>query len=103
MTDAPTRPDAPLDETAYTLTIEEAANRYAEAGFPRPIRRLQKYCARGDLECRKVETPTGEKYLITPESVERHILYIRETSERASPRPGASEHTIKDIMKITEE
>jgi hypothetical protein len=103
MTDALPRPAAPLDETAYSLTIEEAANFYAEAGFPRPIRRLQKYCARGDLECRKVETPTGEKYLITPESVERHILYIRETSERASPRPGASGRTMNDIAEVAEE
>jgi|SRR5579862_2314205 len=103
MTDAPTRPDAPLDETAYTLTIEEAANRYAEAGFPRPIRRLQKYCARGDLECRKVETLTGEKYLITPESVERHTSYIKETAERASPRPDAPERTIKGVVNVVEE
>ena len=91
MPDAPTRPAAPLDESAYTLSIEEAANRYAAAGFPRPIRRMQKYCARGDLECRKVETPSGENYLITPESIERHIAYIKETSGRALARPSAAE------------
>lgn len=91
MSDAPARPAAPLDETAYTVSIEEAADRYAVAGFPRPIRRLQKYCARGDLECRKVETASGEKYLITPESIERHIAYIEETSGRVQARPGASE------------
>ena len=44
------RPAAPLDESAYTLTIDAAADRYAAAGFPRPARRLQKYCARGDLD-----------------------------------------------------
>ena len=93
MPDAPTRPAAPLDESAYTVSIDEAADRYAAAGFPRPIRRLQKYCARGDLECRKVETPSGEKYLITPESIERHIAYIQETSGRAQPRSDASERT----------
>jgi len=83
------RPAAPLDESAYTLTIDDAADRYAAAGFPRPARRLQKYCARGDLECRKVETPSGERYIITPESVDRHIAYIKETSDaagRAAPR-----------------
>jgi len=93
ITDVPPRPAAPLDETAYTLTIEEAANYYSEAGFPRPLRHLQKYCARGDLESRKVETPTGEKYLITPESVERHISYIKETSGR----------TMKDKVDVAEE
>jgi len=89
MPDAPTRPAAPLDESAYTVSIEDAADRYAVAGFPRPIRRLQKYCARGDLECRKVETASGEKYLITPESIERHIAYIKETARTAQPRPDA--------------
>jgi len=90
MTDALPRPTAPLDESAYTVSIELAADRYASAGLPRPIRRLQKYCARGDLECRKVETPSGEKYLITPESIDRHIAYIQETSGRAQARPSAA-------------
>jgi hypothetical protein len=94
MNDAPTRPAASLDESAYTLSIDEAADRYAAAGFPRPTRRLQKYCARGDLDCRKVETGSGEKYLITPESIERHIAYIKETTAaagRVPTRPDASE------------
>jgi hypothetical protein len=92
MPDAPARPAAPLDESSYTLTIDDAADRYATAGFPRPIRRLQKYCARGDLECRKIETSFGERYLITPESVDRHIAYIAETADaagRAPARPDA--------------
>jgi hypothetical protein len=93
MDDALPRPSAPLDESAYTLSIDETADRYAAAGFPRPTRRLQKYCARGDLDCRKVETASGEKYLITPESIERHIMYIKETANaagRAPTRPDAS-------------
>src|SRR5712692_10125691 len=92
MTDAPARPAAPLDESAYSLSIDEAADRYAVAGFARPVRRLQKYCARGDLDCRKVETSSGEKYLITPESIDRHIAYIKETAAaagRAQTRPDA--------------
>jgi hypothetical protein len=87
MNDAPARPAAPLNEAAYTLSIDEAADRYAAAGFPRPTRRLQKYCARGDLDCRKVETSSGEKYLITAESIERHITYIKETATAAGRGP----------------
>ena len=103
MTPAPPRPAAPLDESAYTLSIDEAADRYAAAGFPRPVRRLQKYCARGDLECRKVETPSGERYLITPESIERHISFIKETSERALPRPAAPERAENNLLVIEQE
>ena len=87
MSTASARPAAPLDETVYTLSIDEAADRYATAGFSRPTRRLQKYCARGDLDCRKVETGSGEKYLITPESIERHIAYIKETTTAAGRVP----------------
>ncbi len=92
MTPAPSRPDAPLDENEYTLTIDEVAERYARAGHPRTIRRLQKYCARGDLQCRKVETPFGEKYLITAMSVDHHIGQIVDAlaaSGRAPARPDA--------------
>ena len=102
------RPAAPLDESAYTLTIDAAADRYAAAGFPRPARRLQKYCARGDLECRKVETSSGERYIITPESVDRHIAYIKETSDaagRAPARPDAPERAteVKQEIVLTED
>lgn len=88
MNDALARPAALLDESAYTLSIDEAADRYAAAGFPRPTRRLQKYCARGDLDCRKIETSFGEKYLITPESIERHIAYISQTAGAAGRVPA---------------
>jgi hypothetical protein len=105
---APPRPAAPLDESPYTLTIDAAADRYAAAGFPRPARRLQKYCARGDLDCRKVETPSGERYIITPESVDRHIAYIKETSDasgRAPARPDERERAseVKQDITVTED
>ncbi len=94
MTPAPARPDAPLDDSEYTLTIDEVSERYARAGHPRTIRRLQKYCARGDLQCRKVETAFGEKYLVTAQSVDHHIAQIVDAlaaSGRAPARPGAPE------------
>jgi Mg2+ and Co2+ transporter CorA len=96
MTPAPARPDAPPD--APSLTVEEAAQRYDQAGIPRTLRRIQKYCARGDLECRKVETDFGEKYFITAESIERHIAQIRDAlaaAGRAQARPDAPERTLE--------
>ena len=99
MTPAPSRPDAPLDDNEYTLTIDDVAERYARAGHPRTIRRLQKYCARGDLQCRKVETPFGEKYLVTPMSVDHHIAQIVDAlaaSGRAPARPDAPEGTVQE-------
>lgn len=94
MTPAPPRPDTPLDDSEYALTIDEVSERYARAGHPRTIRRLQKYCARGDLQCRKVETAIGEKYLVTAMSVDHHIAQIVDAlaaSGRAPARPDAPE------------
>jgi hypothetical protein len=33
------------------------------------MRTIQRYCANGHLDCRRIEIPYGEKYLITPASV----------------------------------
>jgi hypothetical protein len=90
------RPDAPNDEHAFLLSVEEAADRYAAASHPRTIRAIQKYCARGDLECQKVETTYGERYLITPASVDRHIAMIIErtaASGHEQPRADAPVRT----------
>ncbi len=83
-TDANSR-ERSLDQQ-YTLSIEQAAELYAQAGHPRTFRALQKYCALSKLDCHKVETDTGEKYLVAPYSVTRHIAYINEVRTVASGR-----------------
>jgi hypothetical protein len=85
----------------YTLTIEEAAVRYEHAGHPRTIRTIQRYCAKGHLDCLRQETAFGDKYMITPESVARHIAQIAElasTTGRDLSRPAATDvaATIKE-------
>ena len=86
MTDDPSRHVATRPDSEFTLTIEEALDRYARAGLPRTPRSVQRYCAKGHLECRLIETSIGEKYLISPESVDKHIAYIEEVRPVASGR-----------------
>ena len=77
----------------YTLTIEAAASRYEHAGHPRTLRSIQRYCAKGHLDCLRQETPFGDKYLITEESVARHIAQIEELASairRDEPRQVAT-------------
>jgi hypothetical protein len=77
----------------YSLTIDDAAVRYEHAGHPRTIRTIQRYCAKGHLDCLRQETPFGEKYLITPESVARHLAQIEElasTTGHDMSRPVAT-------------
>ena len=83
-TDATSRERSP--DHQYTLTIDQAAELYAHAGHPRTLRAIQKYCALSKLDCHKVETDTGEKYLVAPYSVERHIAYIKEVRTVANSR-----------------
>ncbi len=83
MDDQPRHVATSLD-TDFTLTIDEALERYARAGLPRTPRSVQRYCAKGHLEARLIETPFGEKYLISPASLDKHIAYIQEINDATS-------------------
>jgi hypothetical protein len=100
MTDDQPRPVAASPDTEYTLTIDDAALLYERAGLPRTLRSIQRYCAKGDLDAHRIETAYGDKFLITPASVKKHIAYIEEvrhaTAGRDEPRhvaTGRSEET----------
>src|SRR5437870_5152042 len=119
MTDVQPRTDATSREHSpdhqYSLSIEATAELYAQSGHPRTIRAVQKYCALSKLDCHKVETETGEKYLVAPYSVARHIAYINEvrtvannrdhsrTDATVRPMPGKGEQPIKESANSTEQ
>src|ERR1700730_1613117 len=94
MTDDLSRPVATSPDSEFTLTIEDALERYARAGLPRTPRSVQRYCAKNHLDCRRIETQFGEKYLISPASIYKHIAYIEEVrpvaTGRDEPRPAAT-------------
>jgi hypothetical protein len=95
MNDDLSRHVATSPDSEFTLSIEEAAGRYEHAGHPRTDRSIQRYCAKGHLDCRRIETPFGEKYLISATSVAKHIAYIEEVRPTATgrdkPRPVATD------------
>ena len=103
MTDDLSRPVATSPDSDFTLTIDEALERYARAGLPRTPRSVQRYCAKGHLDCRRIETAFGEKYLISPASVDKHIGYIEEVrpvaTSRDMPRPVATTAALKTATK----
>ncbi len=88
---AATNPD-----TDFTLSIDNALERYSRAGLPRTPRSIQRYCAKGHLDCRRVETAFGEKYLISPASIDKHIAYIEEVRPTAT-RPDLSRRVATDV------
>jgi hypothetical protein len=100
MTDDLSRPVATTDDSDFTLTIDEALERYARAGLPRTPRSIQRYCAKGHLQCRLIETEFGEKYLIAPTSVDKHIAYIEEVRQApTSPDLSRRDATSRDLSR----
>src|SRR6266478_1411095 len=87
---------ATTDDSDYSLSIEDALGRYEVAGLPRTTRSIQRYCAKGHLDAHLIETQFGEKFLITPASVERHIAYINEVRPVATSR-DLPRHAAADV------
>src|ERR1700730_9280806 len=99
MTDDQSRQVATSLDKDFTVSIDEALELYARAGPPRTPRSIQRYCAKGHLDCRRIETSFGEKYLISPASVAKHIAYIEEVrpfaTSRDLPRHDAARETLE--------
>ena len=86
MSDDELRQAATSPDSDYTHSIDEAALVYERAGLPRTPRSIQRYCEKGHLDARRIETAFGEKYLVTPASVMKHIAYIEEVRQVAARR-----------------
>ena len=91
------RQDATRDDSDFTLSFDEALERYAKAGHPRTPRSVQRYCAKGHLQCCLVETGFGEKYLIAPDSVGKHIAYIEEVTPATGRDMSGQDATIRTL------
>ncbi|MGD0761979.1 MAG: hypothetical protein ABR929_02105 [Roseiarcus sp.] len=80
MIDDQPRHDAPgtarPTATQFPLTLDDVSRLFDEAGLPRNVRTLQRYCAAGRLDCIKEETATGLAYFVDPASVERAIKQL---------------------------
>ena len=102
MTDDASRPVATRPDSDFTFSIEQALELYTTAGLPRTPRSVQRYCAKGHLQARLVETEFGEKYLINPESVAKHIAYIHEVTPATGRDASRLVATSRDSEKPKE-
>jgi len=71
-----TTPERGLPNDTELVTVEEAVILFREAGLPRHIRTIQKYCARVSgraLVCHQTPTENGIRYLIEKASIDRFI------------------------------
>ena len=128
MIDDQPRHDAPdtarPTATTYPLSLDDVSRLFDEAGLPRNVRTLQRYCAAGRLDCIKEETATGLAYFVDPLSADRAIKQLAQlhgltdevrhsaTSEETphsvahdaepSPTPDAPRPSAADRDEVTE-
>lgn len=69
---------AERDQARHTLSAEETSVIFADAGVPRSVRTVQRYCKKGHLHCITIDTEISEKYLIDRNSVERRIKELQQ-------------------------
>ena len=82
--------ERPEPDRQFTLTVDEASERYAQLGHPRNPRSVRRFCQHGKLLCVETQTDNFTKaYLIDPTSIDRHVQEIDETYSRTRPdMPG---------------
>ncbi len=66
------------DTASYSLTIEEAAQLFADAGVPRSVTTITRFCRLGDLDCIRVDTERHFKWMVERNSVEKRITQIKQ-------------------------
>src|SRR4051812_6996171 len=60
------------------LLLEDVKKRFEEAGLPRDIRTLQRYCEAGALEAFKEMSPTGLTWYVQAISVDKRIEALKQ-------------------------
>ena len=78
------------DMSGQTVTVKDASLLFDEAGVPRNQRSIRRYCKRGDLECAKVDTEHGSRYLIERESLEKYIIQLQQARDQKRPDMSGS-------------
>lgn len=66
------------------MELPTVAKKFAEAGVPRSVRTLQRYCEKGHLEAKKYDVELGETWFVNPESVHTRIAEIKQHAAIAS-------------------
>jgi hypothetical protein len=76
-----------LETTAFTVTVERAAEHFRQAGFPRSTDHISRWCRQGMLRAIKQPTRNGlSRYLIEQQSLDEAIERLRrEKHEREHP------------------
>ena len=78
----------------HELTIKAASSLFAELGVPRSPRSVQGFCKDGHIDCVRIKGPTGDKYFVDRNSIERYakeLKQIEEVGKISSDEPNAQQ------------
>jgi hypothetical protein len=81
------------DVSRYSLSVEEVVLLFDEAGLPRGERSIQKSCKRGDFDAILGDTDRGQRYFVTPESVDRRIKELKQIASQNPKFANVREET----------
>ena len=76
------------DQARHTLSAEETSVFFADAGVPRSVRTVHRFCKKGHLDCIAIDTEISEKYLIDRNSGERRDPGADPRTSRQGNRPN---------------
>jgi hypothetical protein len=69
--------DTSFDTNQYSLTLEQAKARLAEAGVPRNDASIARFCRKGKLDGHLAQTSNTRKYFINEKSLQALISELR--------------------------
>ncbi len=81
------------DASIYSLDLNQVSKMFADAGLPRSLRTLQRYCKQGHLKAARYETETGQIWYVEESSVGTRIAEIQQHNAIAA---GITPPTIND-------
>ena len=67
----------------FDITIRQASLLFAEFGAPRSPRSVQGFCKDGHIDSIRVKGPTGDRYFISRESIERYATELKQIEDVA--------------------
>ena len=80
-------PSQQRDLSRYSLTAEAASELFIQAGVPRSLRTVIRYCSNNTLDCIKVDTERNLKYLVARESVDIRIDELKQIASIGHDAP----------------
>ena len=84
----------------YSVDIDQARQRFADAGIPRSNETIARYCRKGGLQGVKIDTDLNEKWLITPESIDTKITELKSV---VITRHNPKEHVVTGNSTIQQD